>query len=461
MNAQERWAAWRERVRPAALLLLVFLAALALTGGTSRPDSLSQPLARLAAVLTIAGFVAAPWPYRGQALRPAFALLGLVAAITLVQLVPLPPGLWSALPGHAPYLASADSAGIAQPWRPINLVPDRGWNSLFVLLVPLAMLTGLAHLSSRRRVSMLLPVAVLALASAIWGLAQLSGGPDSVLRPYQYSSDQFASGFFANRNHQALLLACALPVLAAWATIPDIRQEDRRTRGYVSIGICAFLVLMLPTTGSRAGIGLAVIGIAVAVALVWAAVRRLLDRSSRRRRRALLGYGVGGFAAFVALLVVFGRNEAIRRLYELNTGEDIRVQAFPIAWRMTREFFPAGIGMGAFEIVYRRFEPFDQLSTQYLNQAHDDVLQLALEAGVAGVLLLVVAAVWWARASWRAWRAPPSPERQAARAGSAILLMTFAASLFDYPLRTPLMMAVVAIAAAWLATPGRRAVDTV
>ena len=457
MTRQQRWAEWRDRIRPAMLLFFVFLAAMALTGGTSRPDSFSQPLARLAAVVAIAGFVAAPWPYRGQALRPAFGLLGLLALVTLVQVLPMPVGWWSALPGHAPYLASADAAGIAQPWRPISLVPDRTWNSLFALLVPLAALTGLAHLSSRGRAALLLPVAVLALASAVYGLAQMSGGPDSVLRPYQYSSDQFAAGFFANRNHQALLLACALPVLAAWATVPDLKPEARRMRAYVSLGVAAFLLLMLPTTGSRAGLALAVLGLIVAIALAVPTLRRMLARRSSRSRRRIVAYGVGGVVAFVALLTVFGRNEAIRRLYELNTGEDIRVQALPVVLRMTREFFPTGIGIGTFEIVYRRFEPFDQLATQYLNQAHNDILQLVLEGGLAAALLLAGAAIWWLVASWRAWRAPPSAERQAARAGSAILLMALAASIVDYPVRTPLMMVVIAIAGAWLLTPERRA----
>lgn len=459
MTPQERWTAWRDRVHPPLLLFFALLVAVALCGGTSRPDSLSQPLVRLASVLAVAGFVMAPWPRREPSLAPVFALLGLIALVTLLQLVPLPPALWSRLPGHAPYLASAAAAGMPQPWRPVNLVPDHGWNSLFVLLVPLATLVALSRLSSRRRAALLGPVAVLALTSAVWGLAQLSGGAGSLLRPYQYSSDQFASGFFANRNHQALLLAAALPVLAAWATIPDLGRGKRQPRAYIALGIAAFLILMVPTTGSRAGLGLAAIGLAVALALAWPAVSQLIARSSRRRRRMLTTYGAAGLAAFVALVAVFGRNEAIRRLYALNTGEDVRVQVFGTVWRMTREFFPAGIGMGSFEIVYRRFEPFDQLSPQFLNQAHDDVLQLVLEAGLAGAVLLAVAIAWWARASWRAWRAPPSPERQAARAGSAILLMTFAASLFDYPLRTPLMMLVVAVAAAWLATPERRAVE--
>ncbi len=440
-----------ERLLPFVGVIL-FICLVALTGGTSRPDSLSQALVRAIAAVAIAGWAFAPIAWRNRDLRAAYVLIGCIAALILIQLIPLPPQIWSKLPGRDFYLMSADAAGIAQPWRPISLVPDRTWNSLFVLLVPLAAIVGLSHLSSRRRARLLMPVIAIIMASAILGLAQLSDGQDSALRPYAYSSDRFASGFFANRNHQALLLACALPMLAGWAMSSDIASSARKGRVYVALGLAAFIILMLPTTGSRVGIAVGIIGALGAIAIAMPGITGLLRRISRRQRRRLLTYAAGAGAVFVAVLALFGRNEAIRRLYGLDVAEDLRARTWLLVLDMSGTFFPAGIGLGSFDIVYRRFEPFEHLSYTYLNQAHNDILQVFVEGGALGGAILIAFMIWWMRASWRVWRAAPAPDREAGRAGSVAIGLILIASVFDYPMRTPLMMTILAIAGAWLVT---------
>jgi O-antigen ligase len=176
------------------------------------------------------------------------------------------------------------------------------------------------------------------------------------------------------------------------------------------------------------------------------------------RRRRLYAIAAGALVTFVAVLVFFGRNEAFVRLRDLDATGDLRARALPVVLQMARDAFPVGIGLGSFETVYRRFEPFDQLSYTYLNQAHNDLLQVVVEAGMLGGLLLVAFIGWWGWASWRAWREAPTAQSLAARAGSAVVLMILAASVTDYPVRTPLMLAVLTIACAWMLTvrPGAR-----
>ncbi len=459
MKWSQRLAAAREQVPLAMVALLVFIVLIALTGGTSRPDSLSQALVRAISVVMIAGWAIAAPRLRGRELLPGFAFLAALALLMLVQLTPLPPDVWSGLAGRDFYRESAAAAGMAQPWRPIALVPDRGWSSLFVLLVPLATLVGLAQLGSRRRTQLLLPLGLLALVSAVLGLAQLSGGQSSPLRVYEYSSDSYASGFFANRNHQALLLACALPVLAAWATIPKLQPGAARLRGFAALGIGVFILLMLPTTGSRAGLVLAGVGAVAALVIAAPDLIAAYRRLSRRRRRQLRWFVLAGAVAFVCVAIFFGRNESLHRLYGLDARQDLRARTLPVVMQMLGTFFPAGTGFGGFDAVYRRFEPFDQLSHYYLNQAHNDLLQIVIEGGVVGAALLGAVFLWWLWASWRAWRAEPSAERQAARAASIVFGMAFLASAVDYPLRTPLMMVVMTIAGAWLLVPARRVAD--
>ena len=55
---------------------------------------------------------------------------------------------------------------------------------------------------------------------------------------------------------------------------------------------------------------------------------------------------------------------------------------------------PLGAGLGTFVPVYAMFEKPEKLSLFYVNRAHNDVLELWLETGVLGLILMVLFAIW-------------------------------------------------------------------
>lgn len=431
----------------------LFLAVVALTGGSARATSLGQAVALAAATVAGAGWLAFARSAGDRRLAPAVGFLGVCAAVICFQLVPLPPSLWSALPGRQAYVAAAAAADVGMYWRPLSVAPDLTWGALFALLVPAALLVGAARLSSRRRAELMLPLAVLIFASGVLGLAQVTGGPGSSLRWYGGNPDPSAVGFLANRNHQALLLACALPILAALASVPVRDPRKTATRRWGALGVAAFVVLMLPTTGSRAGLLLGGVATLLALAIAAPAAMQRLRALRRRRRRQMLIVGAGVVLAFAGVLVFLGRNVAFTRIATLDPLTDLRIRAFPVVADMTRTFLPWGSGIGTFEPAFRTFEPFALLKPTYFNQAHNDIIQLVLEGGIAAGVLLVAFVIWWGVATLRAWRAAPSLQSLAARAGSAVILLCLLASVVDYPLRTSLMLSVFSIAAVWLLTP--------
>ena len=89
------------------------------------------------------------------------------------------------------------------------------------------------------------------------------------------------------------------------------------------------------------------------------------------------------------------------------------------------------------------------LGPQYLNQAHNDVAQLVIEGGALGLGLMLLGLVWFCRAGWRCWRAFRASDGSAGMGLFAWLSLAtlLAASLVDYPLRTPSLMAVAALLA--------------
>lgn len=433
--------------------LIAFLAIVALTGGSSRATSFGHVVTLGVATVAAAGWIAFAQPPVDRRLRLGFAFLGSCAALICVQLVPLPPAWWSTLPGREDYVSAAAATDTLQFWRPLSLAPDLTWNALFALTIPAALLIGLSRLSTRRRAKLMLPLAALIFVSGVLGLAQVSGGPASPLRWYGGNPDPSAVGFLANRNHQALLLACALPILAALASMPDTRINRGAPLRWGTLGVAGFIVLMLPSTGSRAGLVLGGLAILLSTAIATPALKQTLLGMRRRGRQRFIAGAAAAFLAFIAVFVFMGRNVAFSRIASLDPLTDQRVRAFPVVMDITRTYFPWGTGVGAFEPVFRHFEPFALLKLTFFNQAHNDIVQLVLEGGAPAALLLVILLVWWVIATFRAWQAVPSAQALAARAGSAIILLCLVASLVDYPLRTSLMLAIFCVAAVWMLTP--------
>ncbi len=445
--------------RVAIAAYIAFLGCAALTGGSSQLGAASQPVIRLASIGLIAILVAYPGVGDPRITRRGLGFLALVAAVVAIQLVPLPPGLWSMLPGRAHYLDAAAAAGQSQPWRPINLTPDRGWNSLFALLPPVATLAAVSRLRAQHQVTILAAMVLIILASAMVGLGQVSGGGDDMLRFYAAPPTGSAVGLFANRNHQALLLCCGIPMLALWAEFGAGGLSNVRMRALLAAAAGAFLILMIPTTGSRAGLALGGLALALAIPLAWPAGRHAI-RSLSRRQRSILG--LGGIVLLMLLIgaaLTFARAEAVRRLFEADPVADARIRLLPSLLRMIRDFFPFGSGFGSFDAVYRGYEPFENLAVTFMNQAHDDYLQVVMEAGLPGLILIVCFVAWWAVKSLQLWTRRGGEGTAFGRLGTVLLLLIMLASIADYPLRTPLMMIVAAQAAAWMLMASRRRHD--
>src|SRR3546814_17788482 len=73
----------------------------------------------------------------GRSTGPVFWLVLATMLLVLLQLVPLPPGLWTALPGRE-FLLSAPLS--QETWRPWSLTPSTTINAASSLIVPVVTL---------------------------------------------------------------------------------------------------------------------------------------------------------------------------------------------------------------------------------------------------------------------------------------------------------------------------------
>lgn len=450
----ETWGSSRSETARFAVFL-AFLAVCALGGGSPRPEVQSLLLVRPAAVLAIVALLLIPGRIDWRTFRVPLLLLGAFALTMAIQLVPLPPALWTALPGHAPFAEAALAAGLPQPWRPISLTPDYTLNSFVSLVVPLAVLVGMAAITREQR-RLMLPILIgVVLVSAALGIAQLAAGSGSALRFYRTTNPTSAVGFFANRNHQAVVLALGLPMLMAWASLQPADPRNGYARLWLGLATGLLLLPTILVTGSRAGMLLTVPALVAGWWLFGRKVKVELPRRLAPMRRWLRFVPVVVAAILVLATVVLARAESLQRLFSQLPGEESRARTLPLLIDITGTFLPLGAGFGAFDPAFRLFEPDALLKPSYLNHAHNDLVELVMTGGLPALAVLIAFVVWAARRSWPAFRAPSGTGDTYATLAALLIVLLFAASMVDYPLRTPTVSALFAIACCWLCRPAQ------
>jgi O-antigen ligase len=189
-------------------------------------------------------------------------------------------------------------------------------------------------------------------------------------------------GPYVNHNHYAGLMEMLMP-------FPLVLAATRFTNGNRKIaaaGIAALMAASIFLSGSRGGMA------AFVAQMVMLGVLLVRKREDNWKQPLMLG-------AFLAVVIVFlvwmGGNELTRRLIsihseareEINGGVRLNIDRDCLRMLIKRPFL--GWGLGAFPIVYPQFRSF--YTTFFVNQAHNDYLQLLVETGLAGFSI----AVWF------------------------------------------------------------------
>ena len=460
-SARPSWASARSRIQSPVARYGAYCALVALAflfGGGARGDIQSLVWLRPAAIL-LGGFALIATPTPAGPLGTPFRLLIAFSIVIIAQLIPLPHGVWTGLPGRDFVAANDRLIGLGDLWRPITLSPNRTINSLFALSLPFAAFLLVRAQGPMWPKRLLLPILGFGALSAVLGLLQILGPSGSPLYFYRITNADAAVGLFSNRNHHAIFLASLLPLIAYVALTTQARASGRLVVLAACLGGAIFSVPLILATGSRAGALLAILAL-VSTGILWAARAVLADRAKGRglgrRKRALVVGGAVALIGALGLAYVASRSLAFERLFTEQLDSELRVRLFPQLWRMVWDYFPVGTGYGTFELAYKVSEPMEFLDLQYLNQAHNDLLQFLIEGGVAGAALLLVFGLWFVLRGWRAGARFISQSKARGSIGVApfawiSLAILLLGSLGDYPLRTPSIMLYAAVLCTLLA----------
>lgn len=390
---------------------------------------------------------------------PLVAMAAAAVILTVLHLVPLPPGLWHVLPGREPIVEIDRLLGLYDSWRPLTLDPQATRNALMALVTPCAILVLGIQLDTREREALLTFLLGIGALTIIWGLLQLMGSPRGPL--YLYSATSYGSpvGLFANRNHQGVFLASLIPLLYCWTQLAQGSWKDLGTskgrRSSVAVGGLLLLVPLVLINGSRAGLLTLVLSICATVpviVLVSSAVRKRRDqRSSALARIAPVVTGIVVVTGLALVTIGLGRDRTFERLIGSDALAGLRADLLPVTWNIAAENFPWGTGVGSFDDVYRMYEPNALLMPEYVNHAHNDLLELLMTGGMAAALIMAFAIAIFAVRAWAIFRGGFAEIRANIWPVAALiaLMVLFIASLIDYPLRTPAMASYAVLLAIW------------
>lgn len=446
-NRKSRTRAVRSsRAAPGAAALVLFMVAVALLGGASADASLHTLVLQIFCLPFLA-YALLRFRWSGAIAGDKMALwLGLFfLGVVLVQIIPLPESLWSALPGRTLIAGGFDQLGLRSSWLPLSIDPQGTITSIQAMLVAatVVLLAGRSPELSARQVSF--AICGLAIVSVLVGAYQVRAGSDSALYLHEFTNWGLAVGFFANANHLATLLLISLPLAAVLvATTPD-KRLTLAVRAAILAGYSLCVAGGIYLTSSNAGLAMWLAASGASFLLLFPDLRPSL---AGWLGSALLAASLVALVAWQTGLmpIVLSQN--------LSDVAGSRLTMAHTTWVAAKAFWPLGSGLGTFEQVYPLFEDPAAVTATYANHAHNDYLELVLELGAAGLLLVTGFLAWWGMRTVEAWRAA-GRESVWHRAASIVLAIVIVHSLVDYPLRTPAILAIITFFALVLATAGQ------
>jgi len=411
-----------------------------ISGGSSQETNAGMLIARLLAipVTMLALWEAQRRGVTGHA-RWSLVTLACVVSIPLLQLLPLPEWLWMSAPARQQLQNDLAAAGVSNIHYRWSLSPAATERDLLSLLPSAALFVCAVTLGKEAHRRLCWLVIALALFSVAFAVVQMGAGEQSILNLYPQWVPAMG-GIFANPNHQAASVAIAL--VLAISMLLDSRSRVRRGEPVRElVWIFAVLIVMfaltVPMIGSRAGPILAMIS-AVIVALGSGAFPIARVRGHR---------GTQAFLCLAAVVLLLG----VYAAFNWTAGAKIDV----IRSTLTRQtaligytHAPLGGGYGGFVPLFDQGVDNSLIGGEYINNAHNDYVQLWLEGGVAAIAGMLAVLVWLAVSFLRLLALhPKSGSRRRGFAAATAMFVIVLHSWVDYPLRTPALMAVFALLA--------------
>lgn len=378
--------------------------------------------------------------------RPILALLLAFVTIGLIQIIPIE---------HITSWTPVDELRIefggdsAQLKFPLTLSPwaTKTWAAMAAIGLTGFYLARILFNTPASRVWLLAAVAVCGATQVFWAIIQATRFPGFIFWGVENPGGSRPFGTFLNKNHGAdfvgMALACTIGLMCVAYRKSRSRQTAYSKAGFAqglasnpTLALLWFSVIWL-TTGvaislSRGGW----ISILFSVALLPLCWRS--KEKSRRTRLLLIGLSTV-FAVGVGIQVLGLEDRIERRVDDLEVERimsDARLSHWTDALPAVQHFLPYGSGLGTYGYAYLPFEP--EPTNGWWTYAHNQYLETLMEAGVSGLLLLLVGIVLGLRATVRLCDSRRDATEQALGLAATMTLLLQALHAFtDFGLMMP------------------------
>ena len=316
---------------------------------------------------------------------PTVSLGGGLLALYFIYIIPTPPSFWANLSGREMVVESFALTNSPLPWLPLSLSPRQSLESLFsflpVLAIALIMRLSATHLEIQNAEKSIIVSGVL---SCLIGYVEVLSGIH-IYKAYELYSVGFPVGVFTNINHQATLSAIALPLATYFLLRRSHRIDVNKARTFLGALAVILLILSLMLTRSSSGYFFLVLNTCLAL-IIMADQKFSLTR--------FVYPAIGLFVIIITSAVILDGQLQDLLAKISSQSETSRRQIFPTSIEAAKSLGIFGAGPGSFDTIYRIFENHEAIKNVYVNEAHNEYIQLWIELGIFGVLWLVAALLW-------------------------------------------------------------------
>lgn len=376
---------------------------------------------------------------KGRLEKPVFWFLAISLIGALAYLIPLPRVVWEQLAGRAFYaehLSWLSHATDSFHYQALSLIPTRTIAGLLALLAPLGIFLTAISLPTRKLTWLVLVLLLTAFGQALLSMGQYFIQDQDLF--FRVRSGGVPLGTYINQNHFVAFMEMVEPLAIGLMMIVILSQTMGVTLKVILATIFGLISLALTftplMTTSRTGAVLLLLSILLSFwAMTTPEIRKKVAAPIFALRFILLIFAI--VIQFKVLQQVVTTATYADRLAPQAALGDLRWTLYSTTWTAIQNFFPFGTGPGTTPQVYRLFQPHDV--NAFVNHTHNDYLELLLDMGIFGALIIGVLIFIYIRRWLQLWR-DPSTGFKLLRTGAGVgILLALLYSLTDFGLHTP------------------------
>lgn len=356
----------------------------------------------------------------------------------LAYLIPLPQAIWEQLPGRAFYaehLGWLDNNSSTWDYQALSLIPIRTIAGLLALLAPLALFLTAISLPARKVTWLILVLLLTAFSQAILSMGQYFIQDQDLF--FRVWSSGVPLGTYINQNHFVAFMEMVEPLAIGLMMMAILSQNLSTTLKIILATLFGLISLALTftplLTTSRMGAALLILSILLSFwAMTTPEIRKKVAAPIFALRFVLL------ILAIVIQLNVLQQIVTITyadRLVPQAALGDLRWVLYSTTFEAIQNFFPFGSGPGTTPQVYQLYQP--TTINLFVNHTHNDFIELMLDMGVLGLLIICLLMFFYIRHWQQLWQDKSSGFKLLQTGAGVGILLALLYSLTDFGLHTP------------------------